>query len=202
MKVSEFIKENVVSLGAKEYYNKVNNSWDIESEIFKKAILEEINEYIKPSKIKTINDVAKLLNNNTYGDELDNPYNIDVEDICCKNKWVILFPYSDDNLEIRGYINDEIGAYDGGDYQFIKKGEFIKDLEEYNTYHKAEYDQIIDSDNDNAHIFVKWCLKDTGYIWYIDTDYTEVAYFDIISEDDEDNEKWARCCIIDCSNIL
>ena len=202
MKVSEFIKENVVSLGAKEYYNKVNNSWDIESEIFKKAILEEINEYIKPSKIKTINDVAKLLNNNTYGDELDNPYNIDVEDICCKNKWVILFPYSDDNLEIRGYINDEIGAYDGGDYQFIKKGEFIKDLEEYNTYHKAEYDQIIDADNDNAHIFVKWCLKDTGYIWYIDTDYTEVAYFDIISEDDEDNEKWARCCIIDCSNIL
>ena len=202
MKVSEFIKENVVSLGAKEYYNKVNNSWDIESEIFKKAILEEINEYIKPSKIKTINDVAKLLNNNTYGDELDNPYNIDVEDICCKNKWVILFPYSDDNLEIRGYINDEIGAYDGGNYQFIKKGEFIKDLEEYNTYHKAEYDQIIDSDNDNAHIFVKWCLKDTGYIWYIDTDYTEVAYFDIISEDDEDNEKWARCCIIDCSNIL
>ena len=43
MKVSEIIKENVVSLGAKEYYDIVNNLWSKEySDIFKKAILNEI----------------------------------------------------------------------------------------------------------------------------------------------------------------
>ena len=43
MKVSEIIKENVVSLGAKEYYDIINNLWDKEySDIFKKAILNEI----------------------------------------------------------------------------------------------------------------------------------------------------------------
>lgn len=207
MKVSEIIKENVVSLGAKEYYDIINNLWDKEySDIFKKAILNEIYGYIKPSKIETINDVAKLLDGNNVGDELKNPNNIDIEDICRKNKWVILFPYSDDNLELRGYINDEVGAWDSGNYSFVKKGEFIKDLEEDNTYHKAEYDQIVDTDKDEAHIFIEWCSKYNNYFWYINTDYTNVAYFDIIDEDediyDEDYKKWARCCIIDCSNIL
>ena len=34
------------------------------------------------------------------------------------------------------------------------------------------------------------------------TDYTNVAYFEILDEDSENDEIWARCCVIDCSNIL
>jgi hypothetical protein len=31
---------------------------------------------------------------------------------------------------------------------------------------------------------------------------SNVAYFDIVDEDDEYDQTWARCCIIDCSKIL
>ena len=50
---------------------------------------------------------------------------------------------------------------------------------------------------------MKWCDDSyKPYTWYIDTDYTDVSYFDIIDEDSEDGEIWARCCVIDCSKIL
>ena len=55
--------------------------------------------------------------------------------------------------------------------------------------------------DEDAHIFMKWCPEDKPYTWYIETDYPDVAYFDI-HDDDEEDTTWARCCIIDCSKIL
>ena len=160
-----------------------------------------VQENCKPKEINTIYDLSKLLNRNSYGDELENPYDIDIEELCKKNKWIVLFPYSDDNLEVRGYIYDEIGAWDGGNFKIVKKGEFYEDINEDNTYHKATCNQIMQAD-DEPHIFMKWDPCDKPYIWYISANYPNVAYFDIISEDDDENTTWARCCIIDCSSIL
>ena len=47
-----------------------------------------------------------------------------------------------------------------------------------------------------------WDSDKHPYTWWIDSNYTDSAYFDIVDEDDEDGQTWARCCIIDCSNIL
>ena len=75
------------------------------------------------------------------------------------------------------------------------------DEDEDNTYHKAPNNEIMQTDGGDAHIFMKWCPKEHLYTWYIETDYPDVAYFDIHDEDEEDTI-WARCCVIDCSSIL
>lgn len=200
--IKEWMDYNINIHGAKGFFDLVNNCWnDKIADSVKESILDEIYLKIKPDKIESIDDLAKLLNDNMNGDELDNPYNIDVEKICKENKWIILFPYSDDCLEIRGYIDDEIGAWNGGDYEIIKKGDFYKDTDEENTYHKAERNMLIYGD-ENPGIKIKWCEKD-NYVWYIDCTYDNVAYFNIQDEDVmDDNEIWARCCVIDCSKIL
>ena len=206
--IFEYITKELKNNYAEQLYKEITELNDNELEQFKICLFNDTLEYIKslikPKEINNIYDLAKLLNNNSYYNELDNPYNIDIEEICKKNKWIILFPYSDDLLELRGYISDEIGAFNGGDYYLIKKGDFYEDTEEENTYHKSLSDNIIETSNkSDAHIFVKWCDdKYKPYIWYIDTDYTDVAYFDILDEDSEDYEIWAHCCVIDCSNIF
>ena len=133
---------------------------------------------------------------------MKNIYNINVEKICKERKWIILFPYSDDNIEIRGYIYDEIGAYEETNFKLIKKGDFYQDDEDDEIYRKAKTNMLISVLKSEAHIFMKWEPENhQEYIWYIDTDYSNVAYFDIIDKDCDD-KIWSRCCIIDCSNIL
>ena len=197
----EYILEQIKKNNTEDCYNYLNNTPNIKEDLLKDTF-EYLYESIRPCEINTIDDLAKLLNNNWNGDELKNPYDIDVEKLCKEKKWVVLFPYSDDNLEIRGYIHDEIGAYDGGEFKFVKKGEFYQDPDDDEIYRKAKNNEVIGSEDD-PHIFMKWCDNSCKpYTWYIDTDYTDSAYFDIIDEDSEDEEIWARCCVIDCSNIL
>lgn len=183
-------KENVI--------NVINDKNEEVVNAVMTAVKETIEEVYIPKDIKNIYDLAKLINNNDYGCELNNIYNIDVEALCRKNKWIILFPYSDDCLEVRGYIDDEISAFNGGKYKILKKGDFYQDEYEENTYHKANVNQIIEAEND-ATIYMEWCPKNKNYTWDISCDYTNSVYFNIIGE--EDNEIWAKCCIIDVSNI-
>ena len=164
--------------------------------------LEYIKSNIKPREINTIQDLAKLLNNNYNDDELKNPYDIDVKKLCKEKKWVVLFPYSDDNLEIRGYIDDELGAWNGGNFKLIKKGEFYQDPEDDEIYRKAKGNELIGCEED-PHISMSWCNDNCKpYTWFIESDYSNVAYFDILDEDSDEGEIWAHCCVIDCSNIL
>ena len=201
----EYVLEQLRSKNVEECYNYLNNNPNLSDKLLSGKLWDDTLEYlfnsIKPREIKTIDDLAKLLNGNSNGDELDNPYNINVEEICRKNKWIILFPYSDDCLEVRGYIDDELGAWNDTNYKLVKKGDFYPDENEDNTYHKAEKDMIYATEED-PNIHMMWDSDEHPYTWWIDTNYTDSAYFDIIDEDDEDDETWARCCIIDCSNIL
>ena len=199
----------------KEYQNKtidvIENKPEEISIMLYDALKETVLQKTKPQEINTIQDLAKLLDGNYNGDELENPYNINVEELCEKNKWVVLFPYSDDILEARGYIDDEVGAWDGTNIIFYKKGEFYpEDLDE-ETFKKASSDMICviddnliyDSEVENGHIGVKmeWDPNDHPYTWYMTSKYENIAYFDIVDEDDDDDTTWARCCVIDLSNI-
>lgn len=197
----EWIKDQIKNDKFEDCYNYLNNTPRLASQLWDDT-LEYLYNNIKPHEINTIQDLAKLLNHNWHTNELANPYDIDVEKICQENKWIILFPYSDDNLEIRGYIDDELGAWDGGKFKIAKKGEFYQDPDDDEIYRKAKSTSIVSTDED-PHIFMMWCDGDyKPYTWYIDTDYDEVAYFEILDEDSEDDEIWAKCCIIDCSKIL
>ena len=72
-----------------------------------------------------------------------------------------------------------------------------------NTYHKAEENMIYATEED-PDIHMMWDSDEHPYTWWIEVNCmgSNVAYFDVIDEDDEDGQTWARCCIIDCSNIL
>lgn len=200
----EWILQQLVDGNIENLYQSLNNAPCSEHDRLWDDAKEYVFANIKPREINTIEDLAKLLNNNQYLNELKNNYDIDVEKICKERKWVILFPYSDDNIEIRGYVYDEMGSYEEENFKFVKSGEFYQNEEDEDEdiYRKAKTNMLIYSSEKEAHIFMKWEPEDhQEYIWYIDTDYTDVAYFNIIDEDCDD-KIWARCCIIDCSKIL
>ena len=210
MGIDLYIKQQIEKYETvNNYYKHLTQSFIGEKEHTEilEALCDTVKAQIKPEKIDTIEDLAQLLNNNSNGSELNNESNIDVEDLCLKNKWVILFPYSDDNIEIRGFIDDELGAWDGGYFKLIKKGDFYKDYDEENTYHKAEYDSLIRTDEDDCDVIAKWCddtldkVVNKRRIWNYEvaSDKYPYAYFYIHDEDEDADEIWARCIIFDLS---
>lgn len=82
--------------------------------IEKKDIVKEI------SKSITIEEFAKLLNNREYGKEITD------EEIKMAKElgFIVVFGTSDDLVDLRGVINDEIDCYDGGKIYIDKNGEY------------------------------------------------------------------------------
>ena len=173
------------------------------------AFKDSVKEKLKLKVPKTIYDLASLLNDNSYGHELDNPYALNIESLCEKNKWIVLFPHSDDLLEIRGHIYDELDAWDGVKAVIYKKGEFYCDNFYDDTYKKAYADMICpvsdsayndEVSKDKFGVNVEFEPKEDNYVWTITASTCKnVAYFNI--ERDDTDKHWARCCVIDCSEL-
>lgn len=71
----------------------------------------------------TTNSLAALLNGRDMGKEINQ-----AEDNRAKDAGlVVIFGYSDDNVELRGAIRDEVGAYEGTTLYFSKGG-LVPDL--------------------------------------------------------------------------
>ena len=58
----------------------------------------------------TLKDFAAMLDGRTYGNEITQEEAALAKEL----GFVVVFGYSDDNAELRGAIDDEIGCYDGG----------------------------------------------------------------------------------------
>lgn len=85
----------------------------------------------------TKEQLAETLNGNEYGNEITK----EQEQQAKENGLVVVFGYSDDNMELRGAIDDEIGCYEGGEIKFTKEGKQIDEddmevLEKYNVVPK------------------------------------------------------------------
>ena len=65
-----------------------------------------------------LKEIAKRLNGNEYGEEIS----MQDESFAKKYGIVIVFGYSDDNMEFRGAINDEVSCFDGGEAYITKDG--------------------------------------------------------------------------------
>lgn len=62
--------------------------------------------------------LAALLNGREYGNEITNS-----EESAAKAAGlVVVFGYSDDNIELRGAIHDEVGCYNGGKFRIDNEG--------------------------------------------------------------------------------
>lgn len=215
MSIKEWIENGINEYGAKQFHDDIKNNWTFIADSIKNAILNEVNKKIKPEKIETIEDVAKLLDGNEYGDELRNELAINIGDLCKENKWVIVFGYSDDNVEIRGAIDDELGAWDGALLKLVNKGDFyLEDCDEYGdedaTYKKATSTLFVDiSENElkdiketgyknTCIIEALWCPENSDTSWQFNCKGAEYARFNIM----EDEELYGECLVIDLSKLI
>lgn len=107
----------------------------------------------------TKEQLSQLLDGNEYRDEMSK----EQERIAQENNLLVLFGASDDLLEMRGVIYDEVGAWIGGEYALALDGEMYADGVEKNTYHKAKGNLVLplsdvnDNDDNPRLIRVEWC---------------------------------------------
>jgi len=66
----------------------------------------------------TRDEFAKLIDGREYGDELSR----DEEKLAKESGLVVVFGASDDLVEVRGCIHDEVGAWRGAELRFIEGG--------------------------------------------------------------------------------
>ena len=214
--IDKLIEKNIEENGPQKFYDILNDNsnYTLKEDILN-VIKNIVQNRIKPTKIETIHDLAKLLDGNEDGDELENDVIKDVEGFCAERNWLIVFPYSDDNVELRGAYDDELGAWDGTILRFVKAGDFYMDEDDEECYHKAsknmfvaineqEINEIKKSignwlDYNGLIIEVLWepdGLPDYAWAYHAlgNVDYAE---FNILS----DGEPWAQCLIIDLNKI-
>ena len=86
----------------------------------------------------TLKEFAKMLDGREYLHEITK----EEEALAKQLGFVVVFGYSDDNAELRGAIDDEIGCFDGG---------------------KLEHEDLPDV------IYAKWCDRETNYAWSYQT---------------------------------
>lgn len=106
-------------------------------------------------------ELAKLITGRTYGDEISREEEAEAKE----SGLVVVLGASDDLMEFRGAIRDEVGAYNGGEALVDERGllperESIDDdsvLEDYFSRKKAA-----------KRIVAEWCNGD-GYCWTFDT---------------------------------
>lgn len=82
------------------------------------------------------------------------------------NGLVVVYGYSDDNVELAGAISDEIGAWKGVVFHVEKDGSY----------------RVEDSDTPNK-IRAVWCPEGTDFAWAFETDIPHEVFR--ILEDDE-----------------
>lgn len=132
-----------------------------------------MNKYTKES-------LAKLLNGNEYGDEISKEQEADAK----ASGLVIAFGYSDDNIELRGAISDEIGCYGGSDIKFDLQGA----LPEFENLDEEEAEQYFRRKHGVRLITANWDTD--GYSWTYATDIPH-STFDVM----EDGDKYCRAIV-------
>lgn len=119
-----------------------------------------------------INEFAGKLNGREYRREITKQEEIEAKEL----GYVVVFGYSDDNIEFRGAINDEFGCYDGG-IVYLDKNGIINECECQCKYYKKALE--------NARLIeAVWCRNNKSFTWEYDTDISH-ATFEIYDYDDK-----------------
>lgn len=102
---------------------------------------------------------------------------------------VVVFGASDDNMELRGAICDEVGCYEGGTAYLTPKGLLTNDCEDDQCPHFAKLKEKA------ATVNAGWCEED-GYSWTYATAIPHET-FDIF----EDGEKFCRGIVFALADV-
>jgi len=116
--------------------------------------------------------MAKLLDGREYLREISEKE----EAMAKENGLVIVFGYSDDNVEFRGAINEEVGCYDGTTVYLTEYDELLRECNDINCPHN-EWER-----RKCRTIEVIWCPPDGGS-WAYETE-IPCAKFNIYREEE------------------
>lgn len=132
----------------------------------------------------TPSELARQLNGREYGSEITKQEEKEAK----KSGLVVVFGYSDDNIEFRGAIEEEVGMYDGGTVHVSREKVF--------SDHECDCEHCTYEDTRDAapKIDCKWCEND--YSWFISADFPH-ATFDVV----EDEEKFCRGIVYDVNDV-
>lgn len=86
----------------------------------------------------TPKELAAKLDGNQYGSEIDR----ETEKVAADNGLVVVFGYSDDNVELRGAIDDEVGAFNGTTFHVTRSG-VIGDIDDTDDDKRYEIYQAL-----------------------------------------------------------
>ena len=134
----------------------------------------------------TKDDLALKLNGREYGSEITNAE----ADESKRAGLVVVFGYSDDNVELRGAINEEVGAYDGA-YVFITPDGLLENKCENEDcpYFEKEKAKAVKID-------ALWCDEE-DYSWTFQTKIPH-ATFEVM----EDGEKYCRGIVFALADVI
>jgi hypothetical protein len=142
-----------------------------------------------PKKRITAQEFADMLHGREYGSEISKGE----EELAKLTGLLVVYGYSDDNIELRGVIDEELPAFDGlefsvGKYGVVKKWEDVDyDDEEACRLH------FENEDSGTIDISAGWDMD--GYSWVIAADCGDsfIGYFDIM----EDGDTFCRGTVLD-----
>ena len=137
-------------------------------------------------------ELAKLLDGRNHCDEIT----AKEAAVAKASGLLVVFGYSDDNMELRGFVNDEVGCYDGGTFH----------VDEYGI--RLPWDEDEPTTEQNARTFfareslpsfvvrAMWCAREP-FSW---TYFTTAAVYDrfVIMED---GGPFCEGLVIDCSTM-
>ena len=142
---------------------------------------------------------AQLLKGRNYSEEYRREISREEHLLAKENNLLVCFGESDDLLEFRGIIYDEIGVYDGGTAYIIKKkGDVIDAISEndLNEIQDIMDDKELEFNIPKIEISAEWCPENSKYSWVIDS-FLPHAKFDIM----EDGDFYCSGIVIEKSDI-
>ena len=137
-------------------------------------------------------ELAAILNGRPYSSEITE----DEEKQAKAAGLVVVFGYSDDNVELRGAIDEEIGAYNGTTINLDKHGVFPAwdSIDHDDEEECAKY--FARRDRPQWPIKAIWCVRKDGPAWTFETG-IPCATFDIW----ENGEVFCRGLVFDLARL-
>lgn len=137
----------------------------------------------------TAEQLAEQINGREYGSEITKGEC----DIAKESGLLVVFGYSDDNVELRGVVSEEIAVWEGVEFGIPSNGKF-EDEEEAEIRNRliAKGWTPPESERIVCNIEAEWCPDDLDCSWRITTDVQHFT-FDIM----EDGKLFCRGVVID-----
>lgn len=141
----------------------------------------------------TKEQLAALLTGREYGEEITSE-----EEAHAKAAGLlVLFGASDDNVDLRGAIHDQAGAYNGTTVRISRTGALLQDFDSLDkddegameAYFKGKAAGFVE-------IEAEWCKEENGPAWTFKTDLPHGTF--LITDDDE---AFCRGIVIDMADL-